>query len=338
VKAVIIFLFILIPFLAYANSSPKIFMPGALLEGHENISCKSCHDAFNGAKEEKCTACHLKEKPIIQPEKHGNACFTCHGEHMGKDVRITQFDHAKIYEMSSKHAELKCKDCHSIAFSNFSTNSCIECHEKKVNFNMSKHLNYFGDSCLTCHRKIAVSVKDFKHKKYEMSSKFANLACRDCHSPGFKSFLHNKTNFVLGEHAELKCKDCHLTNFKFLKSSCRECHTKDMNIKRHVRIFGETCLDCHSRAGIKDFDHSRLGFEIGAVVSAHGEENMVCRDCHPKTLTLKPTCDSPGCHYNEKILREHLEHGVTRTQEQYCLECHIIRVSREGYGTKMEED
>lgn len=326
-STILLFVFI-IPLLAIASASPEIFMPGRVAGGHADIEaqCLECHAPWRGALEQKCIDCHSK----IDPSTHGSECKTCHLEHKGRNVSIAYFDHLRVdYEITSAHADLSCKECHTKGYLTDPAPACKDCHRQSTvnGLNLREHMEVFGQACLDCHRKGEVSLEDFDHGKvgYRISAKFRSLRCKNCHPGGYRSFDHGVTGYdLVNGHRDLNCKECHVsTYYNASTSACINCHSKPevsagLNLENHISDFGRKCLECHGKEGfnLRSFDHSKTGYAID-----EDHYRLSCRDCHSKGFREEPTCNS-GCHGEGKMYREHVEHGIADYNLRNCLECH----------------
>jgi len=136
----------------------------ALNGAHANISndCATCHNGDYSTTPNTCVGCHLDNYNNTNNPNHSSAqfptdCESCHSEN---DWEPSTFDHDGQYFpiYSGKHREAwnQCVECHTIA-GNFSTFSCIDCHEHSNQASLNdKHseisdYSYTSLSCFTCH-------------------------------------------------------------------------------------------------------------------------------------------------------------------------------------------
>ena len=147
---------------------------------HKGLSCRSCHtikQVYTGLNR-ACLSCHED----THKGDVGRLCERCHTT--GGWGEIKEFDHKAEtkFEISGKHFEISCKECHVGArFKGLkASKGCAgpDCHN-------SPHRGKTSDICTKCHNTVRWSdLKPFDHDK--------------------------KTDFkITGEHAELKCGDCH---------------------------------------------------------------------------------------------------------------------------------
>ncbi len=271
-------------FNTYSQISPgDLTLAHAKFEGISN--CTKCHELGKKLTNQKCLNCHTEIKNLIDKnlgfhsssDVKGNVCWKCHSEHNGRKFRIVnfdpdKFDHSKTtFQLTGKHAEIKCKDCHKNKFiSNpklrrkntfigLSTN-CVSCHE-------DVHQKTLGNDCASCHTTV-------QFKKAE-------------------KFDHSKTKFVLtGAHETVDCIKCHVKgkkngkdfqNFKVVQfANCTPCH-QDI----HKGKFGADCKSCHVTSSFKtikrgSFDHDKTKFPL---LGKH--KTVSCNKCHKQGITKK---------------------------------------------------
>ncbi|HSM04495.1 MAG TPA: hypothetical protein VK858_07725 [Longimicrobiales bacterium] len=134
-----------------------------LLGRHAGLACMACHDVpgydllFPAPSDgEDCVACHRAD----YDREHGvdgtpTTCALCHGvENWDSDFRHDA-DYFPIY--SGSHAErwADCAECH-VAAGDFSTFSCIDCHQHNPTDTDARHLEvpgyvYESGGCYACH-------------------------------------------------------------------------------------------------------------------------------------------------------------------------------------------
>jgi len=238
----------------------------------------------------------------------GLECTTCHAT-SATSWKVSRagmrFDHNQTtrFELSGRHAELSCRQCH-------------------LDLNWSEPTVAEGE-CSSCHLDI--------HR--------GNLSvdCRSCHTtesftevPGVT--IHAQTSFPLtGAHLQLTCEACHTegqagTFFGTLDSDCVSCHEKDYRSTQlvdHAAVgFPTECQQCHETltwTGGTVFNHVQVadGFDL---VGAH--DGMRCASCHTPpsgTLLFTPSDqnDCIACH-QAAYDREHGGSGFPVD----CLVCH----------------
>lgn len=292
----------LLLFVPQREAHSQFASPGKLSGPHEDLEgllkCTRCHDLKKpGASDEKCLGCHdpLRARLARQKGYHATVsertCGSCHAEHRGHDMTIveldtTSFDHASTgYELTAKHAEAACRDCHS---PDFITAADVRVFKQKHG-SLDRTLLGLGTECLTCHQ------RDDPH-----TDQFAGRSCEECHSESSwkkaDRFDHRQTRYRLtGRHRRTECSDCHkatrtgqgklMVRFAPLEfDACVSCHEDE-----HRGKLDGPCTRCHSTSGWHrvrrttvegDFDHSNTEFPL---VGKHGE--VECVGCHVKRDT-----------------------------------------------------
>lgn len=115
--------------------------------------------------------------------------------------------------------------------------------------------------------------------------------CENCHNVekwmNYK-FDHNETKFKLtGKHAGRKCYDCHKKDeqtskpvriFASTKNNCESCHNEVHNYQFKTTGSND-CLRCHTTSNWKAelFDHSTAKFPLSGAHSL-----LECEKCHKK--------------------------------------------------------
>ena len=266
--------------------------PGDLTKFHAELeglsNCTQCHDLGKNVSKAKCMTCHTEITDLMNENRgyHSDAeviskdCWSCHGEHFGRNFDIIRFDEDKFdhkksgFELKASHEKLDCNKCHKSDFIS----------DKKMK---SKQKTFLGlnSNCKTCHE--------------DVHQRTLNSNCQNCHNEDkFKpasKFVHEKTNFKLtGAHSKVDCIKCHqkkirnekpfqkFANVKF--NSCNDCH-KDV----HKGNFGNDCKSCHNVESFKNvninngFNHSKTNFPL------LGKHKFVkCENCHKDNLSDKP--------------------------------------------------
>jgi len=303
--------------------------------GHlsEKVLCKDCHIPQKKYRQAptQCFNCHERA------DKHkghlGKECANCHEE---KDWKTTRFDHSKThFQLTGKHADVKCKSCHINGKYKNTPLLCNECHKKA-----DKHKGSFGSKCETCHTDRSWKEILFDHDKktkYPLLGKHHEVKCISCHKGnlykdklqlncnschrkddkhkggfgpkceschlerGWKEFLFDhdkKTKFpLMGKHRDVKCVSCHKGDLykDKLKSDCYSCHQKD---DKHKASFGSKCESCHVDRSWKEilFDHDKnTKYPL-----AGKHRDVKCVSCHKGDLykdKLKSDCYS--CHQKD---------------------------------------
>jgi len=204
---------ILISFIIFTlNYSFAQISPGELSQSHAKWdglkNCTNCHTLGEGLSNNKCLDCHKEIKTRIDNNKgyhssnevKGKECWTCHSEHNGRNFNLIKFNtksfnHSKTgYDLTGKHKEIECKDCHNKKF----------IFDKELSKKASTFLG-LNKNCVNCHEDV--------HKNS------AGTNCESCHNTqSFNKeikFNHNKTHFSLrGAHQTVKCSDWYDSRYK----------------------------------------------------------------------------------------------------------------------------
>jgi hypothetical protein len=141
---------------AFDHSKSSFTLTGA----HRTVACTSCHIAgvYAGTPTD-CYSCHSKEFNSTSNPNHvgagfGKDCSQCHSTSTWSGA---VFSHTRFPIYSGSHAGKwsACSDCHANS-SNFSSFTCVTCHEHSKTTVDSKHRgvsNYVYNSanCYACH-------------------------------------------------------------------------------------------------------------------------------------------------------------------------------------------
>jgi len=187
--------------------------------GGNPITCLQCHTAFtDSAATFACQECHTFQNAEFMTShvtSFGNTCTDCHD---GVD-RMASFDHASVFQLTGKHAELVCANCH-----------------------MGQPFQESKIICSTC------------HQEPEIHAGFMGLRCQMCHTSG-ESWLPARLqvhDFPLdhGGEGESICTTCHTGVYP--EYSCYTCHehVEDQVILVHQKagIADDqipACTTCH---------------------------------------------------------------------------------------------
>jgi nitrate/TMAO reductase-like tetraheme cytochrome c subunit len=129
---------------------------------HTTVSCQSCHSSGYSGTPQDCYACHKKDYEL--PSNNPNhvaanfpiECLVCHTTN---GWTPSTFNHDgqyfPIYFGKHRNEWASCSDCHRVP-NNFTTFSCIDCHEHRKTKMDSEHsgvsgYSYNSDACLSCH-------------------------------------------------------------------------------------------------------------------------------------------------------------------------------------------
>ncbi len=297
----------------------------AKLEGLEN--CTQCHVTRGKLSAQKCLDCHhlladrIKEGKGLHATDEYKKCETCHVEHHGREYKLIywpngrdKFDHRKTgFELSGRHADLKCRECHtahylsdSLAFKEqgkdlnrtfLGLNSgCLSCHS-------DEHRGQFNAPCLSCHTMQGWKpAQNFDHQKagFQLTGKHENVPCEKCHP-------------VVKTNAETS-----FTKFNGLHfAQCTDCHT-DI----HSGRLGNNCRNCHTTAGWNQVKSEKFNHDLTRYPLKGRHRTVPCRSCHKQSaskngLSFQHCLD---CHQDF-----HQGAFLGREQKGACEECHSVQ-------------
>lgn len=313
--------------------------PGPLAAPHAALDgkCDKCHVPFQGIPQANCLSCHEHTAAQVRSGKgfHGplakQKCSACHGDHKGRDFRLTPpidpktFDHKVTgVVLTGAHQPALCQSCHPDGghgpkWAGIPT-TCVGCHAD------THHKGSLGPKCQQCHSSAAwvPPTRTAADHKVPMIGGHQGLICATCHKNG--------THYV----AKASCGDCHEQKHGGTKAACDTCHTPlDWKKATHAHDFcacilpgkhqTAPCLSCHpaykfeptpfecASCHKKDLKHEDLG---------------ACARCHSALSWKKKTFD-----HNKKVVGFPLE-GMHLTVG--CESCHTRPGIFKGAPTKCE--
>ena len=266
--------------------------------------CAHCHAPLHCVTDTKCQDCHT-EVALQRSQSDGlhgklpgtSKCQTCHPEHHGREVVITDFafhnvDHAKLANFSLvKHQEdyqgnaMGCESCHSQERFAGETLDCLSCHIENDHDYMAGHMEDYGMDCVRCHDG-ADRMRDFDHEQVYA---------------------------LQGAHAEAECQACHAEKvFAGISQDCIACH-EDPEL--HEGKFGLDCARCHTATAWQPAKLTRHAFQL----SHGGETQLECQTCHLENFT-EQTCYNCHDHEPQQMAQVHLAEGITEYEN--CSHCH----------------
>ena len=206
-----------------------------LRDRHKEARCEDCHKKgkYREAPAD-CNACHRKDD--VHKGGLGEKCGKCHDEKNWKQAR---FDHEKTRFpiAGGKHADVKCRECHSDRSYKNTPRDCSGCHRKDDQDR--GHKGRYGNKCEVCHGDRGWKELRFNHDA-------------DTRLP------------LRGKHQKAKCDSCHsaekgMLYQQKLSQKCISCHKKDDQEKGHGGGLGDKCETCHNEKGWKNssFDHDK---------------------------------------------------------------------------------
>lgn len=285
--------------------------PGELSRVHERDpdlaggnDCAMCHGDWFESMGEACLECHQPVAEHIELDQglHGrlagveaDRCGTCHSEHHGASFSmvnaqtfaragvadVMKFDHGMVgFEMSGKHLDLDCTECHENAELELVPegeqrymglrSDCANCHE-------DPHEGSMRQACDNCHSQDGFEVQHFgRHSEFfPLFGSHAEATCLDCHDPESD---HSLAAQMAGTtpHGERECATCH-----------RSPHTADF-VRGNATHEGlppkSSCSVCHDPEffsfsgddqGLSAMQHAFSGFSIDVP-----HDVAECADCH----------------------------------------------------------
>ncbi len=316
--------------------------PGPLAAAHfqeqklrGSAGCYHCHGDEKTSMTASCLACHQSIQLQLDQSAgiHGTLqdgleqqCHTCHTDHHGHNFSmlgerswtlaslppVAEYKHDGLdFQLSGKHLELECKDCHQDADLPVlakgkprflgQSQDCVHCHE-------DPHDGKLAD-CADCHGQehSFTSVANFEHdERFLLQDSHAGVACKDCHK--------QEEDFSIDNVAERK-----------KVRACADCHNSP-----HMQDFSQDCSSCHQVAHA-DFndpaikfsvdDHEQTGFSLQAP-----HKDLECKQCHnseqetafSSRYSGRQAEDCQACH--EDPHQQQFQHA--NLQEQSCVDCH----------------
>lgn len=261
---------------------------GYSLDGkHAEIKCLECHTEKRSDKVirknetrfmgqvSSCVSCHKKQDPhFFKGPFASKDCNACHNSQSWK--QNVKFDHFKDtrFKLESRHAELKCTDCHGpdkkskitkYQWPQLKQAQCLSCHQDFHKKNLSPKFST-GASCTTCHSQQSWKISPFNHETtgYKLTGKHADIKCIEC---------HKQPKLAMAKKNEIK-----LFNFTGLKQNCLSCHQDQHKNNLGPKFTGaNACTTCHSTQSwkIEKFNHDVTKYKLAG---KHAE--LKCIECH----------------------------------------------------------
>jgi len=217
----------------------------------------------------------------------------------------SQFDHLTTgFELTGRHRDLQCEECHAGAVFKGTPRECSACHGIGTRIRATaKSANHIlsTEQCDSCHATVAwIPAVNFDHAQTHGS-------CSTCHNnvqAQGKTPQHISTN--------LECDVCHSTiswsgavfNHQGISGGCAQCHngvTATGAPANHIPTSGAPCESCHSTTNFMTF--------AGTAMNHTAVAGMPCVTCHEAgrsfvgvTVTTRPppphpaTGDCSTCH------------------------------------------
>lgn len=313
---------------------------------HLSTSCKDCHGTgkksvykFKSFEKQFCVDCHKNiHVDQFRPALHEQACSNCHTTRdFKKDI---QFDHTRStrFELTGKHLESTCKDCHQVSgkplyhFNHFEKKFCVDCHKNVHEDQFSG--KFSGKACSECHTTRDFDTRlEFDHSTtaYPIHGKHVGLKCEKCHvkteaqfEGGAKSEsrkVHYKSKFLFPEMKTRECAACHkdVHNGSYGKN-CTECHVDDgwsrtSDFHKNFTLSGVhyslECSECH-KDGRKLSGLSQACYQCHKKDDVHNGTLINCGNCHRQQFW-------DNAEYKHSLTNFPLR-GIHRTLD--CYSCH----------------
>lgn len=166
------------------------------------ITCTDCHLPLSAAEPEfACQDCHTRWDTVFMVghvQSFGSACLECHD---GVD-RMKSFDHAAVFPIAGRHAELSCADCHTGQPFREAETVCATCHEEP-----EIHAGFFGLRCQMCHTDIAWQPARLTIHAFPLDhGSQGELSCEACHAGPYTEY----SCYLCHEHREDEMAETHL--------------------------------------------------------------------------------------------------------------------------------
>jgi hypothetical protein len=194
----------------------------------------------------------------------------------------SQFDHLTTgFELTGRHRDLPCEECHANAIFKGTSRECSACHGLGASVRATtKPANHIlsTESCGSCHATVAwIPAVNFDHAQTHGS-------CSTCHNnvqAQGKGPRHISTN--------LECEVCHSTltwagavfNHEGVTGGCAQCHngvTATGMPSTHIPTGGAPCESCHSPTNFTTF--------AGTAMNHSAVAGMPCANCHEAGKTF----------------------------------------------------
>jgi hypothetical protein len=183
-----------------------------------SISCASCHPAdVHELEPAACVNCHSDHDPAFMDDhivQFGDSCMDCHD---GVD-RMHDFDHASVFPLDGRHAEIECAACHVDRVYSGTPQACVDCHaEPEI------HAGFFGLECQYCHTSAGWSPARLQNHTFPLDhGGQGEVECQVCHATVYADY----TCYGCHEHEPAKIEEKHREEGISMEelSKCITCH------------------------------------------------------------------------------------------------------------------
>ncbi len=182
------------------------------------LTCAECHsEDMRAFKLDDCAGCHGQQDEQFMGEHQtlfGSACLDCHD---GVD-RFSDFDHALVFALEGRHAELACDICHASQVFRGTPSQCGDCHQEP-----QIHAGWFGLQCQNCHTATAWAPARMVAHTFPIDhGEDGQLACEVCHESAYVEYVcygchEHQPVPMLDLHREAGILEQEITN-------CAQCH------------------------------------------------------------------------------------------------------------------
>lgn len=184
----------------------------------EAMTCLDCHgENIREFDLQYCETCHSSREAAFMQDhvsQFGPACLDCHD---GVD-RMSDFDHARVFPLEGRHAEISCESCHVERVFRGTPLECVRCHaEPQI------HAGFFGLECQYCHTAEAwVPASLLQHAFPLDHGDEGEQACEVCHTETYDAY----TCYGCHEHQPERIADSHAEEGVSAAelSDCAGCH------------------------------------------------------------------------------------------------------------------
>ncbi len=184
------------------------------------LNCASCHVTnLETVEMTICTTCHAQADAVFMAsheQEFGSDCLACHD---GVD-RMHDFDHARVFVLDGRHAEIECVACHADQKFTGTPAECVACHAEPP-----IHAGIFGVQCELCHSTTAWLPASLKTHTFPLDH---------------------------GDEGMIACETCHVTTY--VEYTCDNCHDP-VEMKQEHSEEGisdiTNCIECHP-TGLED--------------------------------------------------------------------------------------
>lgn len=195
----------------------------ALGYDQQPLGCADCHAAGLSTLDiQVCSQCHAQHDPAFMQQHEqqmGTACLECHD---GRD-RMRAFDHAVVFPLDGRHAQIACRECHLDGRVRNAPSECVQCHAEPP-----IHAGFFGLECQDCHSLDAWSPAYLRLHTFPLDhGESGRVACQVCHPVSYVEYTcygchEHQPDRIAQKHgeegisaAELPdCARCHLTGLE----------------------------------------------------------------------------------------------------------------------------